>query len=263
VCHALCGRVCGNTTWAGCGEHIDPQRGDVIAYADDNSTHPDHAAGRTADARAASIRTRPFALPEVRWATVATGLFVLGLAAQYRGAPAWVWWALYRPHRGHGRRGLGHQSHGPTVHQKVEHYDSVTVVAASASGCSLGIEQFESAAGRGVRAVVDGRQIGVGSPTQLLPSTIKRKPRVVHPFANISRRASSRRESLQGGRRSPAWQFVVPLRRRLRHSDTFTAQHRRLPGRRICPAAQQRMPEPTSSSASPGSTARVQFMQRS
>jgi cation transport ATPase len=31
----------------------------------------------------------------VRWAAVATGLFVLGLAAQYGGAPAWVWWALY------------------------------------------------------------------------------------------------------------------------------------------------------------------------
>ncbi|WP_292976664.1 heavy metal translocating P-type ATPase [Mycobacterium sp.] len=55
----------------------------------------DHAEGRTTDARAASIRTRPFALPEVRWAAVATGLFALGLAAQYFGAPAWLWWVLY------------------------------------------------------------------------------------------------------------------------------------------------------------------------
>ena len=40
-------------------------------------------------------RTRPFALPEVRWATVATVLFVFGLGAQFGGAPAWLWWALY------------------------------------------------------------------------------------------------------------------------------------------------------------------------
>jgi cation-transporting P-type ATPase J len=40
-------------------------------------------------------RTRPFALPEVRWATVATVLFAFGLAAQFGSAPAWVWWALY------------------------------------------------------------------------------------------------------------------------------------------------------------------------
>ena len=35
-------------------------------------------------------RTRPFALPEVRWASVATVLFVLGLAAQFGGATAWM-----------------------------------------------------------------------------------------------------------------------------------------------------------------------------
>src|ERR1700760_4139389 len=40
-------------------------------------------------------RTRPFALPEVRWASAATVLFLLGLAAQFGGAPAWTWWALY------------------------------------------------------------------------------------------------------------------------------------------------------------------------
>ena len=45
--------------------------------------------------RQRSARTRPFALPEVRWASVATVLFVLGLAAQFGGAPSWMWWALY------------------------------------------------------------------------------------------------------------------------------------------------------------------------
>jgi heavy metal translocating P-type ATPase len=45
--------------------------------------------------RERSARTRPFALPEVRWASAATVLFVLGLAAQFGGAPAWLWWALY------------------------------------------------------------------------------------------------------------------------------------------------------------------------
>jgi heavy metal translocating P-type ATPase len=45
--------------------------------------------------RQPDARTRPFALPEVRWASVATVVFVLGLAAQFGGAPPWVWWALY------------------------------------------------------------------------------------------------------------------------------------------------------------------------
>lgn len=40
-------------------------------------------------------RTRPFDLAEVRWASAALGLFLLGLAAQLAGAPAWSWWALY------------------------------------------------------------------------------------------------------------------------------------------------------------------------
>jgi heavy metal translocating P-type ATPase len=47
------------------------------------------------DGGIAAVRTRAFALPEVRWAAVATVLFALGLAAQFGGAPAWVWWALY------------------------------------------------------------------------------------------------------------------------------------------------------------------------
>ena len=50
---------------------------------------------RAAANRQPPTRTRPFALPEVRWATVATVLFVFGLAAQFGGAPAWLWWALY------------------------------------------------------------------------------------------------------------------------------------------------------------------------
>ncbi|MBB5916896.1 heavy metal translocating P-type ATPase [Nocardia transvalensis] len=40
-------------------------------------------------------RTRISTLPEVRWAALATALFVAGLSAQWLGAPAWLWWALY------------------------------------------------------------------------------------------------------------------------------------------------------------------------
>ncbi|OBB77667.1 heavy metal translocating P-type ATPase [Mycobacterium sp. 852014-52144_SCH5372336] len=38
---------------------------------------------------------RAFALPEVRWASAATVLFLAGLGAQVAGAPAWSWWTLY------------------------------------------------------------------------------------------------------------------------------------------------------------------------
>ncbi|WP_275670803.1 heavy metal translocating P-type ATPase [Micromonospora globbae] len=38
---------------------------------------------------------RLWALPEVRWAMVATGLFALGGAAQLLGSPPALWWALY------------------------------------------------------------------------------------------------------------------------------------------------------------------------
>jgi cation-transporting P-type ATPase J len=55
----------------------------------------DRSRAAVAPDRERTARTRPFALPEVRWATVATMLFVLGLAAQFGGAPVWVWWALY------------------------------------------------------------------------------------------------------------------------------------------------------------------------
>ncbi|SFS70929.1 heavy metal-(Cd/Co/Hg/Pb/Zn)-translocating P-type ATPase [Saccharopolyspora flava] len=40
-------------------------------------------------------RTRLFALPEMRWAAAALGLFLAGLALQLAGAPEWSWWALY------------------------------------------------------------------------------------------------------------------------------------------------------------------------
>ncbi|MFI1916186.1 heavy metal translocating P-type ATPase [Nocardia sp. NPDC020380] len=40
-------------------------------------------------------RTALFALPEMRWAAVALGLFLLGLVAQVAGTPHWLWWALY------------------------------------------------------------------------------------------------------------------------------------------------------------------------
>lgn len=40
-------------------------------------------------------RTRPWDLAEIRWATGALVLFLLGIAAQLAGAPAWVWWALH------------------------------------------------------------------------------------------------------------------------------------------------------------------------
>ena len=55
----------------------------------------DRDAAPTGGGDGAAVRTRAFALPEVRWAAVATVLFALGLAAQYGGTPAWVWWALY------------------------------------------------------------------------------------------------------------------------------------------------------------------------
>ncbi len=40
-------------------------------------------------------RTRVLALPEARWATAATALFLLALPLQLTGAPAWTWGALY------------------------------------------------------------------------------------------------------------------------------------------------------------------------
>src|SRR6202522_3948729 len=55
----------------------------------------DRSRAAVAPDRQPRTRTRPFALPEVRWASVATVLFVLGVAAQFGGAPASVWWALY------------------------------------------------------------------------------------------------------------------------------------------------------------------------
>jgi len=40
-------------------------------------------------------RTRVLALPEARWATAATALFLLALPLQLTGAPAWTWGTLY------------------------------------------------------------------------------------------------------------------------------------------------------------------------
>ncbi|MDT5113708.1 MAG: cation-transporting P-type ATPase [Mycobacterium sp.] len=40
-------------------------------------------------------RSGLWAVPEVRWACAATGLFLAGLTAQLAGAPEWLWWALY------------------------------------------------------------------------------------------------------------------------------------------------------------------------
>jgi heavy metal translocating P-type ATPase len=40
-------------------------------------------------------RTRLFALPEMRWAALALGLFLVGLVMPLAGGPHWVWWALY------------------------------------------------------------------------------------------------------------------------------------------------------------------------
>lgn len=41
------------------------------------------------------LAARMWALPEIRWATLATVLFAAGGIAQLAGAPASVWWALY------------------------------------------------------------------------------------------------------------------------------------------------------------------------
>ncbi|HEY5836589.1 heavy metal translocating P-type ATPase [Streptomyces sp.] len=51
------------------------------------------SAARPAVARAR--RTRLWALAEVRWAAASTVLFGLGIAAQFGGAPDWLWWTLY------------------------------------------------------------------------------------------------------------------------------------------------------------------------
>jgi heavy metal translocating P-type ATPase len=40
-------------------------------------------------------RTKLFALPEIRWAALALGLFLVGLVVQLAGGPHWVWWMLY------------------------------------------------------------------------------------------------------------------------------------------------------------------------
>ena len=42
-----------------------------------------------------SDRTTLLAVPEVRWASAATALFVLGLLVQLSPAPTWMYWTLY------------------------------------------------------------------------------------------------------------------------------------------------------------------------
>ncbi|MFE7278506.1 heavy metal translocating P-type ATPase, partial [Streptomyces sp. NPDC057623] len=62
------------------------------------STLTPPSADAAASARATAAprrRTRLLALPEVRWATAATTLFLLALPLQLAGAPAWTWGPLY------------------------------------------------------------------------------------------------------------------------------------------------------------------------
>jgi cation transport ATPase len=40
-------------------------------------------------------RTKLFALPEMRWAALASELFLTGLVTQVAVGPHWIWWALY------------------------------------------------------------------------------------------------------------------------------------------------------------------------
>jgi cation-transporting P-type ATPase J len=60
---------------------LDPDRPAPLEKRTD--AHPEPALRRAAQ------------LPEVRWAAVATGLFVLGGLAQLAGAPGPLWWGLY------------------------------------------------------------------------------------------------------------------------------------------------------------------------
>ncbi|WP_026303444.1 heavy metal translocating P-type ATPase [Jongsikchunia kroppenstedtii] len=46
-------------------------------------------------APATERRTRLWSLPEIRWATAALTLFMLGLGAQLASGSSWLWWVLY------------------------------------------------------------------------------------------------------------------------------------------------------------------------
>ncbi|WP_105970084.1 heavy metal translocating P-type ATPase [Streptomyces geranii] len=59
------------------------------------SSPPSPAAPPSTAPTAPRRRTRVLALPEARWATAATALFLLALPLQLTGAPAWTWGALY------------------------------------------------------------------------------------------------------------------------------------------------------------------------
>lgn len=53
------------------------------------------AAEPTSGGRPPARRTRVFALGEARWAGAALALFLVGLAVQLAGGPAWLFWTLY------------------------------------------------------------------------------------------------------------------------------------------------------------------------
>ncbi|MEU5592632.1 heavy metal translocating P-type ATPase [Streptomyces sp. NPDC020298] len=56
---------------------------------------PVDRAAPSGDGGAPRRRTRVLALPEARWATAATVLFLLALPLQLAGAPAWAWGSMY------------------------------------------------------------------------------------------------------------------------------------------------------------------------
>ncbi|MEU2654940.1 heavy metal translocating P-type ATPase [Streptomyces sp. NPDC007325] len=56
---------------------------------------PQGGGGRTRDRALTAARTRALALPEVRWALAALGLFLLALPPYLLGGPAWLWGPLF------------------------------------------------------------------------------------------------------------------------------------------------------------------------
>ncbi|OZM77519.1 cadmium-translocating P-type ATPase [Pseudonocardia sp. MH-G8] len=74
-------------------------------------------------------RRGAWSLPEVRWATLATALFALGLLAQLAGAPAWVWWTFHLACYAAGGWGPG-LAGLQALREKVLDVDLLMVVAA-------------------------------------------------------------------------------------------------------------------------------------
>jgi heavy metal translocating P-type ATPase len=56
---------------------------------------PDRQGNVSTGARTRATAPSAWSLPEVRWAAVATVLFLAGLAAKLSGGPAWLWWTLF------------------------------------------------------------------------------------------------------------------------------------------------------------------------